>query len=381
VVIGVAAVIAMVSIGEGAKARVAQTFEQIGTNMLIVHSGSSRSGGMRGGAGTMPSLTWEDLKAIRREASAVRFAAPLLSTRAQVMSEEQNWQTSVNGTTPEYFDIRNWSIASGRLFTEGEMAAKAKVAVIGQTVAENIFSTTDPLGGTIRINRIPFKVIGVAAKKGSAGPGGDNDDVVIIPVTTYSAKIQGGLHNYINGAIFLSAQTSETTAQAQSEVENVLRLRHRLRPGTENDFHVRDLAEMADAFQQSAATITSLLAGVALVSLLVGGIGIMNIMLVSVTERTREIGLRMAVGAKPRNILAQFLLEAITLATIGGLIGILVGISGATYLARFFGWPLLIRLDIMLMAVGFSAAVGIIFGIYPARKAALLDPIQALRYE
>ena len=381
VVIGVAAVIAMVSIGEGAKARVAGIFEQIGSNMLVIFSGATRSRGMRGASGSQPSLTWGDLEAIR-EVSSVRYAAPLLGTSGQVMSDEKNWQTSISGTSPEYFDIRNWPMESGRRFSHAELVAKAKVAVLGKTVVKELFgANADPLGATIRINRIPFEVIGVASSKGSSGHGGDKDDAVLIPESTFRAKVQGGLQNYIAGAIFVSAASSDQTRSAKEGIETVLRRRHRLREGQDSDFTVRDLTEMAEAFQDSTATITSLLAGVALVSLLVGGIGIMNIMLVSVTERTREIGLRMAVGAKPRQILAQFLVEAITLATIGGLLGVGAGLLGARYMGLHFGWTVLIRLDIVVVAVAFSSAVGIIFGLYPARKAALLDPIQALRYE
>jgi putative ABC transport system permease protein len=382
VVIGVGAVIAMVSIGEGAKARVAQTFESIGTNMLVVRSGSSRRGGVRGGAGSKSTLTWDDLEAIRREVPAVRYAAPEVSASAQVMSEEQNWQTSVEGTSPELFDIRNWPIASGRRFTAAEVANKARVAVLGKTVVENLFYPgADPVGQQVRINRIPFEIVGVAAEKGTSGRGGDSDDVVLIPATTFSAKVQGGLQNYIRGTIFVSAVSQEATGQAQQGIEQLLRRRHQIRPGADDDFNVRDLSELASAQQESASTITSLLAGVALVSLLVGGIGIMNIMLVSVTERTREIGLRMAIGAKPRQILAQFLYESVALAVVGGLLGIGAGVGAASYLASSFGWPMLIRPDIVAVAVGFSAAVGILFGLYPARKASLLDPIQALRYE
>jgi putative ABC transport system permease protein len=382
VVIGVAAVIAMVSIGEGAKARVASTFEKIGTNMLVLMSGSTRTRGMRGGAGSQPTITWGDLEAIRNEIPTVRYAAPLQGASAQVMSEEQNWQTSISGTTPEFFDIRNWPMALGRRFTPSELASKAKVAVLGRTVVDNLYGAgADPVGQTVRINKIPFLVVGVAAEKGTAGPGGDNDDAVFIPITTFTAKIQGGLKNYIMGPVFVGATSQAVTGQTLTDIENLLRARHRIRPGQDDDFHVHDLAEMSDAFRDSAATITSLLAGVALVSLLVGGIGIMNIMLVSVTERTREIGLRMAVGAKPRQILAQFLVEAVALATIGGLLGVAGGLAGASYLASRFGWPLLIRVDMVVVAVAFSGLVGIVFGLYPARKAALLDPIQALRYE
>jgi len=382
VVIGVAAVIAMVSIGEGAKARVASTFEKIGTNMLVLMSGSSRTRGMRGGAGSQPTLTWGDLEAIRNEIPTVRYAAPLQGTSAQVMSEGQNWQTMVSGTTPEFFDIRNWPMALGRRFTQSELATKAKVAILGRTVVDNLYGPgADPVGQTVRINKIPFVVIGVPEEKGTAGPGGDNDDAVFVPISTYTAKIQGGLQNYVLGPIFVSATSQSVTARTLSDIETLLRERHRIHPGEDDDFHVHDLAEMSDAFRESAATITSLLAGVALVSLLVGGIGIMNIMLVSVTERTREIGLRMAVGAKPRHILAQFLVEAVALATIGGMLGIAAGVWIASYLAGRFGWPLLIRLDMIVVAVAFSGLVGIVFGLYPARKAALLDPIQALRYE
>ena len=382
VVIGVGAVIAMVSIGEGAKARVAKAFEQIGTNMLVVSSGSTRSRGVRGGAGSMPTLTWADLAAIRAEVPTARYVAPLQSANAQVMSEEQNWQTRISGTSPEYFDIRNWPVVTGRRITTAEVEAKAKVAVLGHTVADNLFGgDADAVGMSVRINRIPFVVVGVLEAKGTSGRGADNDDIVFIPVSTFGAKIQGGLQKYIRGSIYVGAASQAETSRTQADIEQLLRRRHRAAPGGKDDFRVRDLSDLASAQQESAETITSLLAGVALVSLLVGGIGIMNIMLVSVTERTREIGLRMSVGAKPRHILAQFLVEAVTLATIGGVLGIAAGLGAASYLASRFSWQLLIRPDIVLLAVGFSAVVGIVFGLYPARKAALLDPIQALRYE
>ena len=382
VVIGVAAVIAMVSIGEGAKARVAQSFENIGTNMLLVRSGSSKSRGVRGGAGSQPTLTWDDLSALRDQLPSVRYAAPMLGTAAQVASSEQNWSTTISGTSTEYFDIRNWRLTSGRRFSEAEIRSKAKVAVIGATIVKNLFGPgIEPVGSTIRVNQIPFEVIGVAEAKGSSFHGGDQDDAVLVPYTTYLAKIKGSLQRFIAGTVFVSASSPEATHQAQEAITKLLRSRHRLAAGTDDDFNVRNVADLAAASQDSANTISSLLAGVALVSLLVGGIGIMNIMLVSVTERTREIGLRMAIGAKPLQILAQFLVEAITLAMIGGLLGVAFGLGMATYLAAQFQWPLLVRADVIVVAVVFSGVVGVAFGLYPARKASLLDPIQALRYE
>jgi putative ABC transport system permease protein len=381
VIIGVGAVIAMVSIGEGAKARVAQTFESMGTNMLTVSSGASRSGGARGGAGSQPTLTWDDLSAIREQVPGVISVAPQLRAGAQLVSEMGNWQTSVVGTTPEWFAIRNWPMARGEIFTHGDDAAGRPVAVLGQTVVDNLFGPgSDPVGQTVRINAIPFKVVAVAAPKGSSAFGSDNDDTVIIPATTFGRRITGGLQKFIAGSVVVQAGT-DGTAGVRAGIETLLRERHRLRQDQEDDFSVRDLSEIATAQQESAQTITSLLAGVALVSLLVGGIGIMNIMLVSVTERTREIGLRMAVGAKPGDVLAQFLIEAMVLSIAGGLIGIGAGIGAAEYMAAQFEFPLLVRFDIVVLAVAVSAAVGIGFGLYPARKASRLAPITALRWE
>jgi len=382
VIIGVGAVIAMVSIGEGAKQRVAKTFEGMGTATLYVRSGSSRSGGARGGAGTQPTLTWDDLEAIRREIPLVASAAPQLRSGAQAVSELDNWQTSVTGTTPDYFAVRNWGLSAGEIFSDADVSGGRKVAVVGQTVVDNLYGVgAKPVGETIRINRVPFLILGIAAEKGSSPFGSDYDDTVIIPATTFSAKISGGLQKYIHGEIMVAATSPEVTTKVEAEITELLRRRHHLREGTDDDFSVRNLSEMAAAQQESAETITSLLAGVALVSLLVGGIGIMNIMLVSVTERTREIGLRMAVGAKPSNILAQFLIEAMVLSLAGGFLGIAFGIAAAQYMASKFSFPLLIRMDIVTLSVAVSAAVGIGFGLYPARKASRLDPIEALRYE
>lgn len=382
VIIGVAAVIAMVSIGEGAKAKVAKTFESMGTNTVMVRSGSSRRGGVRGGAGSQPTITWDDMDAIGAELSTVALVAPELSSRAQVMSDSANWQTAVLGTTPDWFSIRNLDLESGEMFSFADLRSGKKVAVVGKTVSENLFGTdVDPVGETIRINRVPFEIIGLAEEKGASAFGSDNDDRVIVPSTTYGQKISGGLQKYVAGTVLASAVSADATGAAKIEIEELLRRRHKIRPGADDDFHVRDPSEMATAQADSADTITSLLAGVALVSLLVGGIGIMNIMLVSVTERTREIGLRMAVGAKQSHVLAQFLVEAVVLSVAGGVLGILAGVGAARYMAAEFGFSAVVQLDVVALAVAVSALVGIGFGLYPARKASRLDPITALRYE
>jgi len=382
IVIGVSAVIAMVAIGEGAKARVEQAFASMGSNLLIVLPGSSSSGGARGGFGSQPTITWDDLRAVQTEAPAVQYAAAVLQTRAQLVTSDQNWSTSVTGTSPEYFAIRSWPIAEGALFGASDLSGASKVAVLGATVVENLYGAGyDPVGESVRINNVPFVVIGVLAKKGQSPMGQDYDDAVFVPSTTFQARIQGGMSQYVSGVLFIGATASAGTQQAEEEVRALLRDRHHLAQGADDDFSIRNLTEMASATQQGAATLSTLLAAIAAVSLLVGGIGIMNIMLVSVTERTREIGLRMAVGARPRDILLQFLIESLTLSVAGGVIGVLLGIGGGALLARQFDWPMLVRPDIVVVAVAFSAAVGIGFGLYPARKAALLDPIEALRYE
>lgn len=382
VIIGVSAVIAMVAIGEGAKAQVEESFASMGANLLIILSGTTTAGGAQGGFGTLPTLTWEDLKAIQTEIPSVRYAAPTLRATAQVLSEDQNWTTSVTGTTPEYFAIRNWPVARGALFSQSDVDGGTKVVLLGQTVVDKLYgSHFDPVGQMVRIKNVPFQIVGVLAKKGQSPMGQDYDDAVFVPQTTFQAKIQGGLQKYISGAIFVGATSSEATAHAQAQITNLLRDRHHMQPGTDDDFSIRNLTEMASAQQEGTRTLISLLASIAAVSLLVGGIGIMNIMLVSVIERTREIGLRMAVGAKPRDILAQFLVEALTLSLAGGLLGVGLGVASAYRLALQFGWPTLVRPDIILVAVGFSALVGVGFGLYPALKASRLDPINALRFE
>jgi len=382
IVIGVAAVIAMVAIGEGAKARVQSTFAAMGTNLLIVLPGSTSTGGVQGGFGSAPTLTWADLKAIQTQVPTVRAAAPVLRTTAQVVSENANWTTSVQGTTPAYFEIRDWPTAAGRGLTQGDVDSAANVVVLGQTVVDKLYGVgADPVGQSVRIKNVPFDVVGVAAKKGQSPIGQDYDDTVFVPYTTFDEKVVGGLRNYISGIIMIGATSPDATARAQQQVEALLRDRHKLAPGAEDDFSIRNLSEIATASEQGTRTLTTLLASVAAVSLLVGGIGIMNIMLVSVTERTREIGLRMAIGAKRRHILVQFLVEALALASIGGVVGVALGVGAAARLAARFGWPMLLRPDVIVVAVVFSALTGVAFGLYPARKASRLDPIEALRYE
>jgi putative ABC transport system permease protein len=382
VVIGVAAVIAMVAIGDGAKARVEQTFASMGSNMLIVMSGSSSGGGAMGGAGTLPSLTWDDLKAIQTELSAVKEAAPVLRSAAQIVSEDANWGTSVQGTTPGFLVVRAWPVTLGAAFAQSDVDGGAKVALLGQTVVDKLFGqNANPVGQVVRIKNIPFGVVGVLAKKGQSPFGQDYDDVVLVPYTTFQQKILGGLKNFIPGQVVLSAISAEATARAQSQLNALLRDRHHIGLHADDDFVIRNLSEIANAQQEGTRTLTTLLAAIAAVSLLVGGIGIMNIMLVSVTERTREIGVRMAVGARSRDIQLQFLVEALTLSMLGGLIGVGLGLGVAAWLARAFGWSMLVRPDVIVLAVGFSALVGVGFGFWPALKASRLDPITALRFE
>jgi len=382
VIIGVSAVIAMVAIGEGAKARVSEAFASMGSNILIVLSGSTTAGGTRGGFGSMPTLTWDDLKAIRAESSAVRYAAPQLRANASVISEDQNWGTSINGVSPEFFLIKEWPVASGTVISQSDIEGGTKVVVLGQTVAEKLYGpSADPVGQTVRIKNFPFQIVGVAARKGQSATGQDQDDVVFMPYSTFQAKIQGGLQKFIPGIIMVSASSGADVSRAEKQIGNLLRDRHHIAIGGDDDFSIRNMTEMASAQQEGVNTFTSLLASIAAVSLLVGGIGIMNIMLVSVTERTREIGIRMAVGARPRDVLAQFLVEALTLSSFGGVIGVLLGVFAAKRLAIALGWPILIRIDIIVIAVVFSGFVGVVFGLYPAQKAARLDPIDALRFE
>jgi putative ABC transport system permease protein len=330
----------------------------------------------------MPTLTWDDLAAIRKEAPAVRAAVPQLTIKTTVLSDDTNWTTSVSGTTPEFFGIRSWTIARGSFFSEADVDSGAKIIVLGQTVSDHLFGAgVDPINRVVRVRGVPFQVVGLLQRKGQSPMGSDYDDVTIVPVSTFSAKIQGGLQKYIAGIIAVSATSEAETTRAQRQITAILRDRHHLGPQDENDFSIRNLTEIAAAQQQGTKALTGLLAAIAVVSLIVGGIGIMNIMLVSVTERTREIGVRMAVGAKPWHILAQFLMEAMSLSRLGGFVGVAAGTLAARELASRFGWPFAMRVDMAILAFGFSAAVGIGFGLYPARRASQLDPIEALRYE
>ena len=382
VVIGVAAVIATVGIGDGARARVEETFAAMGTNLLIVLPGSTSSGGVRGGMGSASTLTWDDLRAIRTELPSVRAAAPELRAGAQLVSEYQNWNTQVFGTSPEFFDIRSWPASRGRLLDQEDLESRAQVIVLGQTTADELFGAgVDPVGDVVRVQNVPFEVVGVLERKGQSSIGQDWDDTALVPVTTFQSRIEGGVSGYLGGILMVSATSAAATSAAQEEITALLRDRHRLEPSSADDFSVRNLAEVAQMQQQSASTMAALLASVAAVSLLVGGIGIMNIMLVSVTERTREIGIRAAVGATPANILAQFLAEAVVLSLLGGTMGVALGVGISLQVSGAFGWTTVIDPTTVLLALGFSGAVGVAFGLYPAVRASRLDPIAALRYE
>jgi putative ABC transport system permease protein len=379
IIIGVGAVIAMVSVGQGAQQQAQAQIAAMGSNMLFVGAGTVTRGGMRMGWGATKTLVYDDMKAILRECPAVMAAAPGSQSSAQVVFGNDNWSTQINGTEPQYFEIRTWAFQQGSSFNQGDVDTAANVAVIGETVRKNLFGATDPIGETIRISNLPFKVVGVLASKGtSAAMGNDQDDIILVPITTLQKKITG--QDWLRW-IVVSAVSREASYTAQEQITSLLRDRHRIRSGSDDDFMVRNLADMADLADQSARLFTILLASIASISLIVGGIGIMNIMLVSVTERTREIGIRMAIGATEDDVQQQFLIEAIVLSLVGGAVGIAFGVSASYLITQTLGWPVLVSPVAIGAAVVFSMAVGIFFGFYPARKAARLDPIEALRYE
>ncbi|MCC7175448.1 MAG: ABC transporter permease [Bryobacterales bacterium] len=383
IIIGVAAVIAMVGVGAGATARIQEQIQSIGSNLIILLPGSVSTNGVRLGSGAVATLTEDDAKAIEAECPSVALAAPTVRGGVQVVYGNNNWATNVQGVTPEYITIRDYTMLSGEFFTAQDVDAAAKTAVLGETVAQNLFGDSDPTGQVVIIKNVPFTVAGVLTPKGQSPTGQDQDDVILLPISTAMQKVLGA--NKANakavGAIMVQAISPQAMDQAIQEMEALLRERHKILPGQDDDFTIRNLTEVFEAQETSAQVMSILLGAIASVSLIVGGIGIMNIMLVSVTERTREIGLRQAVGAKTGDILLQFLVEAVTLALLGGIIGIFVGMTASLLISRFAQWTTQLSPLSILLAFLFSALVGVFFGYYPARKAAFLDPIEALRYE
>ena len=381
IIIGVGAVIAMIAIGSGAKTRIQEQIASMGSNLLIVLSGSATSGGFHFGSGSVPTLTVEDAKAIATELSAVKYAAPVLRGVTQIVFGNQNWATVTYASTPEALLIRDWPTVKGRSLTQADVDGAAKVCLLGQTVAENLFGQIDPVGQMVRIKKFPFTVVGVLSIKGQTTWGQDQDDVVYVPLTTGQRLLFGQQFPGMVWSISVQAIGPDAMNLAEEQITQLLRQRHRVRANQENDFMIRNLTEAFSTAEESARVMSILLGAIASISLLVGGIGIMNIMLVSVTERTREIGIRMAVGARGKDILWQFLVEALVLSLIGGIIGILIGVGASQLISQMFKWPTLISPLALILSFSFAGGVGIFFGFYPARKAAQMDPIEALRYE
>ena len=383
IIIGVAAVIIMIAVGAGAQSEVDNLIKSLGSNLVLVLPGTTTSSGARGARGSRPTITEDDAIAIQNEIDSVQVAAPVVRGSGQIIYGNQNWSTVITGVTPEFQIAKEWRMEKGRWFSNDEVKSATKVALIGETIVENMFEGIDPIGEIVRIKRVPFTVIGTLTAKGETPRGTDQDDIVIVPLSTAKKRLLGGrkLKGKLVNIMFVKSYTSAGVTDTVRSMTELLRQRHRIQPGQSDDFYVRNLSQILEARSDSSRVMTLLLAAVASISLIVGGIGIMNIMLVSVTERTREIGLRMAIGAKGKDILLQFLIEAITLSLIGGAIGVFLGLTGSIAIAKLSGWPAIIQIQSVFLAFGFAASVGVFFGFYPARKAARLDPIEALRYE
>jgi putative ABC transport system permease protein len=381
IIIGVSAVITMLAVGTGASQKISEQISSIGSNLLIVVPGSSTQGGIRMGGGSQSTLTRDDADAILKECSAVSTVAPMHNGSAQVVFGNQNWSTGIQGTTPGILVIKDCGLTAGRNMTDQDIRNATKVCLLGQTVVDNLFGSMDPIGQIIRIKKIPFMVIGVLESKGQSLVGQDQDDTIIVPLTTAQKKLFGTTFPGMVRTIMVKAASTEDLTIAERQVNDLLRQRHHIGQNKEDDFTVRNLTQMLEMAQQATNIMTLLLGAIASVSLLVGGIGIMNIMLVSVTERTREIGIRMAVGAKTWDIRIQFIIEALTLSMIGGIVGIIIGSGGSAILSAVVGWPTIVSPLSILLSFSFSGLVGIFFGFYPAYKASLLNPIDALRFE
>jgi len=381
IIIGIASVIVMVAVGAGAEKVIADQISSIGTNLLVVLPGSVKTGGVQSGPGAVPTLTIDDGRAIKRECPSVLAASPNIRGHGQIVFANQNWSTELTGIDPDFLVVRDWAVVRGRPFTDSDVDSASKNCIIGQTIVSELFGSVDPLGKVVRIFKVPFRVVGVLQKKGQSPQGTDQDDTVLIPLTTAARKVFGSPFPNAVGGIVVKVRSKELISRAEDEITALLRQRHHIGPDKEDDFTVKNLSELLSVAATSSRTMSLLLGAIASISLAVGGIGIMNIMLVSVTERTREIGIRMAVGASEGNILLQFLTEAVLLTLCGGIVGIGLGIVAATVISRFFGWATFVSPQAVLIATLFSAMVGIFFGYYPARKAASLNPIDALRYE